>query len=78
LTIYWERCDICGRHAPTSLVTFGGKTMRVCYRCSFIFNIWSYRGEPSWKRPGSSVGKDESEQERKIRAIEEMLEREKQ
>ncbi|MGC8678551.1 MAG: hypothetical protein ACP5TH_01970 [Fervidicoccaceae archaeon] len=76
MSIYWERCDICERHAPTSLVTFRGKGLRMCYRCSFLFSAWDYRGEPAWKKIGFK--KEENEFDKKIRAIEKMLEEKKE
>lgn len=77
MTLYWERCEICGRHVPTSLVTFYGRELKICYRCSFLFNVWTYRGEQAWKRPAYSEEK-ESDFEKKIRAIEKMLEEKKE
>lgn len=77
LSIYWYRCDICGRNAPTTYVEFNGRKLRVCYRCSIILEKWSYKGEPAWNVP---VREETAEKElnRKIKSIEDMLEGKKE
>ncbi|MEB3816898.1 MAG: hypothetical protein LRS46_03040 [Desulfurococcales archaeon] len=38
ITLGWDRCDLCGRHAPTWKCRVGGKTLNICLFCAYTLS----------------------------------------
>jgi hypothetical protein len=73
LSIYWERCDICEKHRPTSPVSYRGNIIRICYECSFLLGAWKMRERESWRRLTTPEEKEKKEEEKRMKVIEELL-----
>ncbi|MET1160773.1 MAG: hypothetical protein ABWW65_07425 [Thermoprotei archaeon] len=48
LTIYWERCSVCGRYEPTRQCTMHNELM-VCPHCCISCPLRSICPRPVWK-----------------------------
>ncbi len=47
MTIYWERCDICGRHLPTKTCWLHPE-LSVCPHCCLLCPERSLCPNPAW------------------------------
>ncbi len=47
MTIYWERCGVCGRHKPTRRCTLNPE-LRVCPRCCLACPKREVCPRPAW------------------------------
>ena len=70
MTIYWNRCNICGKHRPTKECSVLGKTLSVCFECAVA--LIGNAGDKCRNAWGIPAGKEASKRD-KIKEIEELL-----
>ncbi|HEW63554.1 hypothetical protein IOK49_02950 [Fervidicoccus fontis] len=49
MSIYWYRCDLCGKNSPTANCTIKNRKLNVCYRCFITFKLWNKCSDYGWK-----------------------------
>lgn len=74
MTIYWLRCDVCGRHRPTMKCSMVGEgTIEVCPHCYVLLGLAEKCREKAWgiglpARPEAAEKKTD-----KLKEIEDLL-----
>jgi len=69
MTIFWSKCDYCGKHRPVNECKVGRTNYRTCFTCYTLLGLSEVCG--AWPKIG---GIEKETEKDKIKEIEELLE----